>query len=235
MSASGGPDLITNNLVFHVDASNPRCYSGGSICRDLTNINGNGTITNVSLSSDKAFLMNSNGSSISFLKAVNLANNFTYSVVFYVDNIITNDGTVLLTSFNDFLGGMGLAVYDATSDVYGLWNAFTDNIVAGDELIVSFGGPAPNFSRKIRILTGTWNGTTCTFYLNGNKVDSRSQAPATISEQTYIDIGANHGSYWANNLTAAGTKIYQASVYNRALTDGEVLQNYNSLKTRYRI
>lgn len=234
MSASGGPDLITNNLVFHVDASNPRCYSGGSVCRDLTNINGNGTISNVSLSSDKAFVMNSNSSSISFLKAVNLASNFTYSVVFYVDNIISNDGTVLLTSFNDLYGGMGLAVYDVTSDVLGLWSVFSDDFNGGDEAGVPFNGSPANFSKKIRILTGTYNGTTITIYLNGNKVNSIF-SPATISEQTYIDIGANHGSYWANNVTAAGTKIYQASVYNRALNDGEVLQNYNSLKTRYRI
>lgn len=68
MSASGGPDLVTNGLVFHVDPSNPKCYSGGSVCTDLTNINGNATITNVSLSSDKAFLMNATTSSVSFIK-----------------------------------------------------------------------------------------------------------------------------------------------------------------------
>jgi hypothetical protein len=233
MSASGGPDLITNNLVFHVDASNPRCYSGGSICRDLTNINGNGTITNVSLSSDKAFLMNATTSSVSFVKKVNLASNFTYSVAFYVDNLTPQDGLCLLSSFNNIYGGMGLAVYDSIP-VLGIWDAYSDNLDAGDELVAPFDGTSANFSRKIRILTGTYNGTTITIYLNGNKVDSRV-SPATISDQTYIDIGFAHGAFWTNNVTAAGTKIYQASVYNRALTDGEILQNYNSLKTRYRI
>jgi hypothetical protein len=233
MSASGGPDLVTNGLVFHVDPSNPKCYSGGSVCTDLTNINGNATITNVSLSSDKAFLMNATTSSVSFVKKVNLASNFTYSVAFYVDNLTPQDGLCLLSSFNNIYGGMGLAVYD-TIPVLGIWDAYSDNLDAGDELYALFDGTSANFSRKIRILTGTYNGTTIAFYLNGNKVDSRV-SPATIAEQTYIDIGFAHGAFWTNNVTAAGTKIYQASVYNRALTDGEVLQNYRAFKARYRI
>jgi hypothetical protein len=233
MSASGGPDLVTNGLVFHVDPSNPKCYSGGSVCTDLTNINGNATITNVSLSSDKAFLMNATTSSVSFVKKVNLASNFTYSVVFYVNNLTPQDGLCLLSSFNNVYGGMGLAVYDS-SPVLGIWDAFSDDSAAGDELVAPFDGTSANFSRKIRILTGTYNGTTTTIYLNGNKVDSRV-SPAIISDQTYIDIGFAHGAFWTNNVTAAGTKIYQASVYNRPLTDSEILQNYRALKTRYKI
>lgn len=234
MSASGGPDLVTNGLVFLVDPSNPRCYSGGSVCTDLTNINGNATITNVSLSSDKAFLMNATTSSVSFIKKINLASNFTYSVVFYVNNLTPQDGLCLLSSFNNNYGGMGLAVYDSTP-VLGIWDAFSDNLATGDELVAPFDGTnSGNFSRKIRILTGTYNGTTIAFYLDGNKVDSRV-SPVTVPEQTYIDIGFAHGVFWTNNVTAAGTKIYQASVYNRALTDGEVLQNYRALKARYRI
>jgi len=233
MSFHHSPKIVTNGLVFHVDPSNPRCYSGGSVCTDLTNINGNATITNVSLSSDKAFLMNATTSSISFVKKINLASNFTYSVVFYVNVLTPNDGLCLLSSFNNNYGGIGLAVYDATI-VQGIWDAFSDNLATGDELYANFDGSSNTFSKKIRILTGTYNGSTIAFYLNGNKIDSRV-SPATIPEQTYIDIGFAHGAFWTNNVTAAGTKIYQASVYNRALTDSEILQNYNAFKGRFKL
>lgn len=232
MSFHHSPRIITNGLVFHVDAADPKCYTGGSVCKDLTNINGNGTITNVSLSSDKAFLMNGTTSSISFLKKINLGVNFTYSVAFYID-IIPAEITSILSSFNNNFGGMGISIY-YSAPIVGLWDVFADNYATGDELIVPL-GTGFTIDKKINVLTGTFNGSSIVFYYNGARLYN-SDYSFSFTEPAYIDLGFANGNFW-NGLTTSsqGLKIYRASVYNRALNDQEIFQNYNAMKGRYRL
>ena len=50
MSVFGGPNAITNGLVLHLDASNPRSYPGaGTTWFDVSGNGNNGTLTNMSV------------------------------------------------------------------------------------------------------------------------------------------------------------------------------------------
>jgi len=233
MSASGGPDLITNNLVFHVDASNPRCYSGGSVCRDLTNINGNGTITNVSLSADKAFIMNSNTSKISFTRSfVNATSNFTYSCL--ISSSSNSFGLILNSMYN--AGGIddGIILYKDNSFLIGTsYSVLLDILAAGggDQIQTAFPGVLIN---QKALITASYKNNIMKIYLNGILINSQFTV-YNIDNQNLINLGASSYPDSFYYLTEAGLKIYQASIYNRGLDDGEVLSYYNVLKTRYKI
>jgi len=68
---------------------------------------------------------------------------------------------------------------------------------------------------------------TIKFYANGSVIGnySHSHTPSTATE--YLEVGnGSAGEYFAG-------KIASVKIYNQALTASEILQNYNSLKTRF--
>lgn len=73
----------------------------------------------------------------------------------------------------------------------------------------------------------TISGTTLTFYVNGVANGTATVSAFTPTASTPVRIGfANAGEY------AAGS-IASVSVYNKALTATEILQNYNAVKGRF--
>jgi len=78
-------------------------------------------------------------------------------------------------------------------------------------------------------IVGTYNGTsTISLYHNGvlfgtSNSNSQAQTTQNLSINSYPD-----GSY-----VASDKKIGNTLIYNRALTDSEVLQNYNATKGRF--
>lgn len=81
-------------------------------------------------------------------------------------------------------------------------------------------------------LVGIFNGTNAKIYLNGvlknTSANSTSPTIKTVSSQP-IGI-ASFGSTFQYNSVCS---VPQASIYNRALSASEVLQNYNATKSRY--
>jgi hypothetical protein len=70
-------------------------------------------------------------------------------------------------------------------------------------------------------------------YINGNLISTSSpHTGGNVNSQSLIELGYSSQSI---AQTEVNTKFYNSLIYNRALNDGEILQNYNSLKTRYRI
>jgi len=227
MSASGGPDLITNNLVFHVDASNPRCYSGGSVCRDLTRINGDGILSNVSFSADKAFIMNSITSRVYFTRSfANVTNSTTYIVTAEIPS--NNNYPTLFSSMNANYGGVLIFAQVSSARLVSAYIS-DDSGNNFDQLDYDI---TANYPQK-RVIACTINGTVFKLYVDGILRSTTSpHVGGNVNSQSLIELG------YASipiSMTAINVKIYNSSIYNRALTDSEVLQNYNSLKTRYKI
>jgi hypothetical protein len=218
MSASGGPDLITNNLVFHVDASNPRCYSGGSTCRDLTRINGDGILSNVSFSADKAFIMNSITSRVYFTRSfTNVINSATYIVTAEIPS--NNNYPILFSSINANVGGVAIFTQPSSARLVSAYIS-DDSGNNFDQLDYDI---TANYPQK-RVIACTINGTVFKLYVDGIlRSTSSPHVGGNVNSQSLIELGYS--------LLA----LSNSSIYNRALTDSEVLQNYNSLKTRYKI
>jgi hypothetical protein len=77
----------------------------------------------------------------------------------------------------------------------------------------------------------SWNGTSISAYLNGVFINSGVKTgPLNTADTGVLEIGKDDTLSRFFNGTIA-----QASMYNRALTAAEVLQNYNATRSRFGI
>jgi len=87
-----------------------------------------------------------------------------------------------------------------------------------------------------KMITGTWKQSTgiVNLYLNGQYVTQFSTGnTSAISLSTgYIWVGMGYELDFGNGQSYEG-KIDSAAIYSRVLTDSEILQNYNSIKSRF--
>jgi len=233
MSASSGPDLITDGLVFYVDPADPKSYSIGSTCRDLTLRNGIGALTNVTLSADKGFIFSNNSNSkIKFTRSfVNKTNSTTYMAVVDLPPPISPFTTGgILASTNNTFGGILLLYFNVSPSSYA-FEIFVgeDNGFNIYDIIYEIDS---NLWKRRYILAITIDSSKVNFYIDGILKLTQPNS-YNINNQNFINIGYDDTIF--NSPIVPGQKIYQTMIYDRALTDGEILQNYNSLKTRYRI
>ena len=127
---------------------------------------------------------------------------------------------------------------------HGNWNDFVFNhwvnsgwILFGADTYWAFGigqggtqyasAVGHNLSTNWNFLTGVYDGATSKIYANG--VDTRdtqgSFSSATLDTGYNIRIG--------NSSDPGNYEISQVTVYNRALSLGEIQQNFNALRGRF--
>ena len=220
MGFSRGPKIVTDDLVLYLDAANRKSYPGtGTSWSDLSGNGNTGTLNN------GPTFDSGNGGSIVFdgsNDSVNTALSGTISDVSVVcwykgtktaRNHLWNFGTSTTTNLNfNFNDNYDLWVYWEGSGSnrvrYNIDGSFTDSTI------------------KCAVFTHT--GTTNKVYLNGTEL--------TITEsggtQSFSAVNST-GSFRLGDVQYFAGNIYNAAVYNRALTAQEVLQNYNTLKGRF--
>lgn len=76
----------------------------------------------------------------------------------------------------------------------------------------------------------TFDGATKTSFIDGENVGAQAVPAGTLSS---IFSNRRMGRYGFSDTYYANGKIPQASIYNRALSESEVKQNFNALKGRY--
>jgi hypothetical protein len=82
----------------------------------------------------------------------------------------------------------------------------------------------------------TYSGTTITAYINGASVGTATlsrQAPFNNGFNLHYALGAADGTDMGSDGSFCAMRVGSFQVYNRALTAGEVLTNYNSNKAAY--
>jgi hypothetical protein len=211
----------TNNLTLFYDFSNPASYTSGTTVIDLSPNSKNGTIQNDPVyvkspyaayfnfdKTNDAIETNTTGSGFGMNNQ-----SFTLMTVCRPDNV-SGDNMVF---GNIRFGGSGLhAGFRAQSVHFGFFGADS----TWDY------GILPN---QIYYIVWRWNvGGAAYIFVNGTQILSRADQPAP-SFNTNIGISRNY------NLDngAFGGRIYMTRIYNRALTDTEVLNIYNFEKTRF--
>ncbi len=239
----GTPTIVTNGLVLNLDAANTKSYvSGSTTWRDLSGNNNSGSLVN------GPTFNNGNGGSIVFDGTddyINLqkdtdfpigGNARTVSVWFKTPSVYPG-GTKLPCLFaygtSDFTKGFAVAWEGRQS------NAFINQYRI---LLTNYGNQSYNntalslntiYNITLTKLTGS---ETYNFYLNGNidGANTWTNPNAYQTTNTVLNGTATLGTstqspgnmYWAGN-------IFQANIYNRALSQQEIAQNYNALKSRY--
>jgi hypothetical protein len=233
MASSLGPDKkITDGLVLYLDATNPKSYpgSGGSwfdlISNESTGAFINGPTATASFGGSKIvfdatndYIRIKNRDSLNPTQYVTAASWFVYKTtgVYYPPVIFKK------TTGNSYYEQYLLSVDGGY--VYGkIGNGSNSNAAVAssrqyiNELIyglVVIDTPA----RAMRV------------YVDGTCVGSGSHPYSTMATST-VDLAIG-GSDVSNFFGWFGGDIYTAEVYNRVLTDAEILQNYNSVAEKF--
>jgi hypothetical protein len=84
-------------------------------------------------------------------------------------------------------------------------------------------------------ITVTWESNTQRSYLNGSLYDTRTKPQIGYSGIYYYFLGSGT---WGNWPQASGSPYFEGKIaafyyYSSALSDSEVLYNYNALSDRY--
>jgi len=214
MAYNFSPKIVTDSLVLYLDGANNRSYvSGSTIWNDLSRVGNNGTLTNGP----------------------------TYSSA--------NGGSIVFDGTNDFVSGscttvnanvgMTTFIWVKTtitspqvffSHTSGVNNGFRLEIDGG-QFLLTFGGVA-NYSSGNSVSDGNWKqlavtavGTLGRIYINGNLVASPTVGTMQGIPNQFVISGPT--------IRFLNGSVASVILYNRALSPTEILQNYNTTKTRF--
>ena len=224
MGIERGPKMVvpTTNLVLALDAANTLSYPGsGATWTDLSGNGNNCTLVN-SPTFDSA-----NGGSIVFNGSTqygSVANNTLL-------NSSTQTISVWYNTTNNVLGRSAILVgkTDASNSLngYNLFGTGGAQIKNASSTTNVTGGTITNSTWFNVTMTFT-SGASALFYVNGTLAATTSIISFTISTQP-MRIAISQDSFW----TAFAGKIAKIDIYNTVLSATDILQNYNSIKSRF--
>jgi hypothetical protein len=238
MGAYGGPDIITDGLIYAIDAGSGRSYPGsGTAVTAITGI-GDGTLTN------GVGFSGANGGSWTFDGAddyIDFGSNFLVPG-------ISDDDTIANFTIDVWVNWDSFAATGAHDEIISWWqaggNTYLDAFLGTTKI---GGGTAAN--PVIRFGDG-WGNTGVSFTSATDTGKWFNIVAIKTSNNAYVYINgvleATKGSALSWGFNAYPTvgrhpaggefidgKISNLKLYNTALTAEEVLQNYNALKNRF--
>ena len=226
---SGGPNVVVDGLVLNLDAANTKSYvSGSTAWTDISRGGNNGTLVN------GPTFNSGNGGSIVF----DGTNDYCQTI----SNPITNNSSFTLAGW-----------FNLTT----LGGSVARPLIDGGNLVVGTGGYTLSTDTSDRIYMACDAGyKTITTPINVNQWYyivgvATFGTPYTINIYVNTNLGTTFASSNSNSMTntlnyvrlgqvvvGRGTRSYigniaQTQIYNRALSQQEITQNYNSLKSRF--
>ena len=225
------PKIVTDDLVFLMDFKNKKSYSGsGTVVTDIIN-NKTGTIANgASYDGDLSLVFDGLDDQVQ-LGSINSSNLLSFfgvtsmTVMFWVYPQNSGDPYQrIIDKSNSGNAANGWAVAINHNPTTTKRVLFMINGVSG----IDYFGTEYEFNAWNH-MTFTKDSSTHKYYLNGELITTNTISSTFPSTTTDMRIGTwNHstGREFKGSLSNIG-------MYNRALTDTEVLQNYNAVKSRF--
>jgi len=229
MSVKNRNSIVTDGLVFYVDAGNEDSYAGsGTTWSDLVGSD-DGTFS-ATPTTDSAnggsIVFDGTDDTVSFTEfSTSGLSSFTLDVWVYIDDD-QSDGTVI--------GQWG----DPSSRSFLIW--WDVGVTANFRFIVQNPSAQNTITSESddNANNNDWNHVVATFdsasqiklYVNNVLTDAPSHAstPFTLRTTSGFEIGDDSSdSRWLDG------KVSSAKIYNRVLSASEVTQNYNALKNRF--
>jgi hypothetical protein len=259
MAGTVAPNIVTDGLVLYLDAANTKSYPGsGTTWFDISGNNRNFTLTNgPTFQSTGGGSFKFDGTDD--YATLNIANdnpmkienfiyaNHTYEVWFYLstftpsltDNTEQNQALICWPgNHNGIFFGRTSPSSSVNIVTNYLWNSSRNSIFYTETILTG--------SNVNTVTTGSWfcihdiidyTNTKSFTYINGVNVNTRNDVPLSSmtsdqgSPANVINIGAARITSNYKLLLQNGN-ISCVKLYNKALNAQEVLQNYNSQKTR---
>lgn len=221
------PTTFTDGLVVNLDAGFLSSYpQSGTTWGDLSGNNNNGTLTNgpsFSSADEGSIVYDGTDDSVIVANSSSIAITGDMTILAWVkvDDFSFTRSIVAKTIANSF---------PAPFDYYIDTPSGIPNFLRGDGTSIGSHSATNALSSGVWQHVGvTMSGTTCTHYLNGS-----TNGSGTIS--VTVANNASFSMYVGNridNLTRMKGNYAILQIYNKALSSVEVLQNYNSQKTRF--
>ena len=242
----GTPTMVTNGLVVHLDATNPKSYPGsGNSWFDLSGFNNNGVLSGTTYNTTKLCLSfstaNNSGCIITNSDSINFnsgTGSFTFDFVVTLTAPITGTTSCFFMKRSS-LGGLG------GSKGY-QWRLTSNNATTASSIVsvdngngtadTTYFSTSPSYNTLINY-TLTFDSTSkrLDLYTNGvnNNVtlDSVMTGSPNYSNSLNLIMGRND-TYSSNTIDV---DYYVFKVYNRVLTPLEVRQNFNTIRGRFNI
>ena len=232
----GAGRIVTDGLVLHLDAANQKSYPGiGDVFYDISGNRNNGVLFNgPTFSSQNAgsIVLDGTNDVIYIDYSGNTSNQYTFNIVFNTIGMTTSTSdrkTIFGLQYNDN--------YTYRQLNFELWGSLTrsyrGNGGPGGEGVDFRGYLATSSTitpNSLNMITVLVDATSVSYYINGIFEATRATDPLYVADFNRIIIGARYGTsnIWGGNL-------YHFNVYDRLLNSGEVLQNFNSIKSRFNL
>jgi hypothetical protein len=238
-----GPKIVTSGLVLCLDAANKRSYPGtGTTWTDLSGNSNNGTLINgptFSAGNQGSIVFDGTDDYIS-IGSQNIVGTGTspFSVelcIYNTKNWGVGEYTMLFRAQQD--SEFFVTLYNPSGTL------LSTPIFRGNYTMWSTPITPANFVNKWAFLNYVYNGgdkgtaTSYVSYLNGVQLPTGTvnMGPANgglASNCNIIGVDGDNGCNSINGGLLQG-KISLYKLYNRVLSAGEVLQNYNAVKSRF--
>lgn len=223
MGTKYNPSIVRNGLVFCVDPASLGSYSGsGLTVNGLVSGIGGTLVNGIGFSSQNSGSFFFDGTNDYFLASddskINLLGDLSATVWFRI-NALNGDWVRVL--------GKG----DSTNRTYGFWYyGGSPNYFLYQRYGATNGGAIVTTTLQLNVwyhAVVTSEGSTHRLYLNGSEIGNVTIAPPFLNSSSPFRLGYGEiHSYHNGNIS-------HTTVYNRALTAAEILQNYNATKARY--
>lgn len=232
MAFNFSPKVVTSGLIYNLDAANLKSYvSGNSVWNDLT-----------PTARDASFVTKvpsyQNIGSLDFKDS-----DFGYADTNYNFGSLSNWTVEAWARIGASLTGKVTAIvtnqYNLSTDLN--FSLGTNNSPSSYNLVVGFfngawrntTGHTPPLNTWFQIV-GSFDGNTVKQYHNGAVTSSLSYT-GTSSTGGTVRIAARWDDVTQTASNYFSGSIASVKIYNRALSDTEVLQNYNALKNRFNL
>ena len=237
MSSFGGPNIVTDGLVLHLDAGNVKSYQSGSTTwLDKSGYGNNGTLIN------GPTFNSANGGSLVFDGVDDYAtipntitNNFPINgitVQAWVNHNNFNGSQAYINNWHSFAStqrGFILRTFNGQT-FPSFWWCWGSSSGTGSYSTVYADSFSMNVNTWYHVVGVYEKGVSARIYGNGILRKTNTSVTNDIVYDT--TNGVHIGSSNINSSKMNG-KISSFKIYNRALTAQEVLQNYDATKIRF--
>ena len=226
-------NIVTNGLIMNLDAGNLISYGGtGTSWKDLTNTTTGATLVNgptYNTSNGGSIVFDGTDDYVTGFNEISINNSQPFSVDIWFN----------LTSFLDAYPSL---IQLKTNTAYG-WNLTLSQ--SSSYLGITFGSTSSWSTVKTDNVptVGVWNHIILTYNGLGATTISNYKTYLNTVEQTLSSAGGFTTNQQANYIgTTNGAtrgiddfygKISNVKIYNKVLTQSEVIQNFNAHKSRY--
>jgi hypothetical protein len=238
--------MVTNGLVIHLDATNPKSYPGsGNSWFDLSGFNNNGALSGTTYNSTKLCLSfstaNNSGCIITNSDSINFSSgtgSFTFDFVVTLTAPITGTTSCFFMKRSS-LGGLGGAKgYQ--------WRLLANNATTAASIIsvdngngsadATYAQAFPTYNTLTNYtLTFDTTSKTLALYTNGvnNNITNTAVMTGSTSYSNSLNLIMGRNATYGANAIDGDYYIFKA--YNRVLTPLEVRRNFNAIRGRFNI